>query len=74
MQNLLNTNLVMCGNVYVIEMENGETNSYRIIGETPSHYILSSTKEDGAVEVFEKAKKDLTGIFDVREWWSTQKN
>jgi hypothetical protein len=53
----------------MFEMENGETKSFRVIGETPSHYILSFSNEDGSLEVFEKPKKDVSGIYDVKEWW-----
>lgn len=72
MKNLVTTDQVTCGNVYMFELENGETNSFRVIGETPSHFILSFSKEDGSSEVFEKPKKDMIGIYDVKEWWLAQ--
>jgi hypothetical protein len=71
MKNLALTNDVINGVVYMIEMQDGEISSFRVLGETPSHYILSySTNE--TVEVFEKGKSEVIGIFEVREWWDNK--
>jgi hypothetical protein len=67
MKNLILTNEVMNGTVYMVEMKDGGTESYRVIAETPTHFILSFTKED-SVEVFEKAKMDVVGIYQIKEW------
>ena len=72
MKNLAAKNEVLTGNVYMVEMKDGEISSFRVLSETPTHYILSySTNE--TVEVFEKAKNDVIGIFEVREWWDTMR-
>ncbi|WHY75165.1 hypothetical protein QNH20_13490 [Neobacillus sp. WH10] len=72
MKNLALTNEILNGKVYMVEMQDGEISSFRILSETPTHYIFSySTNE--SVEVFEKSKNDVNGIFDVREWWNAQK-
>lgn len=71
MKNLAQTNEILSGKVYMVEMEDGEITSFRVLSETPTHYIFSySTTE--TVEVFEKAKKEVIGIFEVREWWDTK--
>lgn len=72
MKNLALTNEILSGKVYMVEMQDGEISSFRILSETPTHYIFSySTNE--SVEVFEKSKNEVNGIFDVREWWDSQK-
>jgi uncharacterized membrane-anchored protein len=72
MKNLAAKNEVLTGKVYMVEMKDGEISSFRVLSETPTHYILSySTNE--TVEVFEKAKNDVIGIFEVREWWDTMR-
>jgi len=72
MKNLVRTNEILNGKVYMVEMQDGEISSFRILNETPTHYIFSySTSE--TVEVFEKSKNEINGIFDVREWWDFQK-
>ncbi|MEY2193095.1 hypothetical protein AB7942_10170 [Neobacillus sp. BF23-41] len=71
MRNLAAENEDMSGKVYMVEMKDGEISSFRIIGETSTHYIFSySTNE--TVEVFEKAKNEVIGIFEVREWWDSK--
>ncbi|WP_066062855.1 hypothetical protein [Neobacillus soli] len=71
MKNLVLTNDVLNGKVYMIEMQGGEISSFRVLNETPTHYILSySTNE--TVEVFEKEKNEVIGIFEVREWWDSK--
>ena len=68
----MRTNEILNGKVYMVEMQDGEISSFRILNETPTHYIFSySTSE--TVEVFEKSKNEINGIFDVREWWDFQK-
>ncbi len=59
MKNLTFTEEVLPGKVYVIEMQGGETNSFLLISETPTHYIFSYTTDDGEVEVFEKSKQEI---------------
>jgi uncharacterized membrane-anchored protein len=72
MKNLAAKNEVLTGKVYMVEMKDGEISSFRVLSETPTHYILSySTNE--TVEVFEIAKNDVIGIFEVREWWDTMR-
>ena len=71
MKNLAGANDVLSGKVYMVEMKDGEISSFRILSETPTHYIFSySTNE--TVEVFEKAKNEVLGIFEVREWWDNK--
>jgi uncharacterized membrane-anchored protein len=71
MKNLAEANDVLSGTVYMVEMKDGEISSFRVLSETPTHYIFSySTNE--TVEVFEKAKNEVIGIFEVREWWDTK--
>lgn len=71
MRNLAAANDVLSGKVYMVEMKDGEISSFRVLSETPTHYIFSySTVE--TVEVFEKAKNDVIGIFEVREWWDNK--
>ncbi|WP_312473114.1 hypothetical protein [Neobacillus sp.] len=72
MKNLRLTNEVLSGKVYMVEMQDGEISSFRILSETPSHYILSYSTDE-TVEVFEKAKREVSGIFEVRDWWDTHK-
>lgn len=71
MKNLAFTNEVQNGKVYMVEMQDGEISSFRILSETPTHYIFSYSTDE-TVEVFEKAKKELIGIFEVRDWWDTK--
>jgi hypothetical protein len=71
MKNLALTEEVMSGKVFMIEMQNGEINSYLVLSETPTHYIFSYSTDD-TVEVVEKAKKEIIGIYEVREWWDSQ--
>ena len=68
MRNLADANDVLTGNVYMVEMKDGEISSFRVLSETPSHYIFSYSTDE-SVEVFEKAKHEVIGIFEVREWW-----
>ncbi|MBT2736047.1 hypothetical protein [Bacillus sp. ISL-7] len=71
MKNLAEANDVLTGKVYMVEMKDGEISSFRLMGESSTHYIFSySTNE--TVEVFEKAKNEVIGIFEVREWWDTK--
>ncbi|MEO2076063.1 MAG: hypothetical protein ABGX20_11905 [Bacillus sp. (in: firmicutes)] len=71
MENLAVMGEVQSGSVYMFEMQDGEISSFRVLSETPSHFILSySTTE--TVEVFEKAKNEISGIYEVREWWDTK--
>jgi hypothetical protein len=71
MKNLAFTDEVVSGTIYMIEMQNGDINSYRILSETPSHYIFSYATDE-TVEVLEKAKKEIFGIYAVKEWWDSQ--
>ncbi|WP_066367606.1 hypothetical protein [Neobacillus fumarioli] len=71
MKNLALNNEVVPGKVYMVEMKNGEVSSYRILSDTPSYYILSFSK-DGSFEVFEKAKGEVLGIYEVVEWGNSQ--
>lgn len=71
MKNLAAVNGVISGKVYMVEMTDGEISSFRVLNETPTHFIFAySTNE--TVEVFEKAKKEVIGIFEVREWWDNK--
>ena len=71
MRNLVAANDVLSGKVYMVEMKDGEISSFRVLSETPTHYILSYSTDE-TVEVFEKAKNEVSGIFEVREWWDNQ--
>jgi hypothetical protein len=70
MKNLMLTNEAVAGNVYMVEMNGEEPKSFRMISETPTHFILSFTKND-FVEVFEKSKADIKGIYNIKEWLNT---
>jgi hypothetical protein len=71
LKNLAAVNGVISGKVYMVEMTDGEISSFRVLNETPTHFIFAySTNE--TVEVFEKAKKEVIGIFEVREWWDNK--
>jgi hypothetical protein len=71
MRNLAVTNDDLSGKVFMVEMKDGEISSFRIMSETPTHYIFSySTNE--TVEVFEKEKNEVIGIYEVREWWDNK--
>jgi hypothetical protein len=71
MRNLAVTNDDLSGKVFMVEMKDGEISSFRILSETPTHYIFSySTNE--TVEVFEKEKNEVIGIYEVREWWDNK--
>jgi hypothetical protein len=70
--NITPVETVISGNVYMVEMANGEIDSFRVVTETPTHYIFSFSV-DGAVEVFEKAKSEVIGIYDVKEWLAANK-
>lgn len=67
MNNLALKNEAISGKVYMVEMTDSRIDSFRVIGETPTHYIFSFSKND-AVEVFEKAKTEVIGIYEVKEW------
>ncbi|WP_066254635.1 hypothetical protein [Neobacillus drentensis] len=71
MRNLAAANDVLSGKVYMVEMKDGEISSFRVLSETPTHYILSYSTDE-TVEVFEKAKNEVLGIFEVREWWDNK--
>jgi hypothetical protein len=71
MRNLAVTNDDLSGKVFMVEMKDGEISSFRILSETPTHYTFSySTNE--TVEVFEKEKNEVIGIYEVREWWDNK--
>jgi hypothetical protein len=70
-ENLAFTEEIISGKVYMVEMQNGETNSFLVLSETPTHYIFSFTTDE-TVEVVEKAKKEVIGIYDVKEWWNSK--
>ena len=55
----------------MVEMNDGEISSFRVLSETPTHYIFSYSTDE-TVEVFEKAKHEVNGIFEVREWWDNK--
>jgi hypothetical protein len=63
---------IITGNVYMVEMADGAVDSFRVLTETPTHYILSYSI-DGAVEVFEKTKSEIKAIYDVKEWLAGNK-
>jgi plasmid stabilization system protein ParE len=71
MRNLAAENQVLSGTVYMVEMLDGEISSFRVLSETPTHYIFSYSTDETVV-VFEKAKNEVSGIFEVREWWDTK--
>jgi uncharacterized membrane-anchored protein len=68
MKNLALTDELLSGKVYMVELKDGEITSFRLLSETPTHYIFSYTTDE-TEEVFEKAKEEVNGIFEVREWW-----
>ncbi|MGJ7913260.1 hypothetical protein [Neobacillus sp. LXY-1] len=69
--NLLNTNAVVSGQVYMVELADGDLHSFRVLTETPTHFIFSYSTE-GSNDVFEKSKSDIYGIYDVKEWLAAQ--
>lgn len=71
MKNVAATDEVLNGKVYMVEMLDGEINSFLILNETPTHYIFSFSKDD-TVEVFQKSKEEVVGVYEVREWWDSQ--
>ncbi len=58
---------IQLGKIYMVETEDGQTQTLRVINETPTHYIFSSSAND-LVEVFPKAKKEILGIYEIKEW------
>jgi hypothetical protein len=72
LKNLAHANEVLTGKVYMVEMTDGEISSFRVLSETPTHFIFSYSTDE-TVEVFKKGKKEVTGIFEVREWWDNKK-
>ncbi|MGJ7922648.1 hypothetical protein [Neobacillus sp. LXY-4] len=71
MRNLALTNEVISGKVYMVKLAGSEIDSFRVLTETPTHYIFSFSNDE-SVEVFEKAKKDIVGIYEVKEWVDTE--
>ncbi len=71
MENLTGTNGVVGGKIYMVEIHGRKIDSYRVLAETPTHFIFSISN-DASVEVFETAKKDIVGIFEVKDWVNTQ--
>ncbi len=71
MKNFVLNGNIETGKVYMVEMKNGEVNSFRILSETPTHLILSFSNDE-TVEVFEKAKTEVIGIYEVKEWLNSQ--
>jgi hypothetical protein len=71
MKNIALSTEIDSGKVYMVETQDGKTDSYRVLTETPTHYIFSFSNEE-SVEVFEKAKKEIVGIYDVKEWLDSQ--
>jgi hypothetical protein len=72
LKNLADSNDVLTGKVYMVEMKDGEISSFRVLSETPTHYIFSYSTDE-TVQVFEKAKDEVIGIFEVREWWDNKR-
>ena len=72
MKNLMVDHELLTGIVYMVETNDGKLDSFRVLTETPTHYIFSFSNDD-SVEVFEKAKKEIRAIYDVKEWVSSQK-
>jgi hypothetical protein len=58
---------IILGKIYMVEEIDGKIQTLRIINETPTHYIFSSSSND-SVEVFEMAKQEIRGIHDIKEW------
>lgn len=73
MRNFASIEHVVPGKVYMVEMKNGKAESYRVLTETPTHYILSFSK-DGGVEVFDQSKENILGIYEIKEWLENQEN
>lgn len=63
----ITTKQIILGKMYMVETNDGKTQSLRIISETESHYIFSVVT-DQSNEVFEKAKSEIIGIYDIKEW------
>ncbi|WP_147532997.1 hypothetical protein [Bacillus marasmi] len=73
MKNLAQTQEFVSGKIYIVESQNGNVDRYRVLAETPSHFIFY--KGDGEnVDVIEKAKKEIVGIYEVKDWVDSQEN
>jgi hypothetical protein len=71
MKNLMLTNEIVTGKIYMVETLDGKVDPLRVLAETATHFIFTLTNDD-SVEVFEKAKTDISGIFEVKEWVKAQ--
>lgn len=73
MNNLLKTENVQAGKIYIVDLIEQGTKTLRIITETPSHYIFVKEDEDGC-NVFEVDKNKIKGIYEIKDWYQNQEN
>lgn len=67
LKNLAHTNTFVSGKIYMVEAKDGNVERYRVLAETPTHFIFYKGDGDN-VDVIEKAKKDIVGIYEVKDW------
>lgn len=67
LKNLALTNEFISGKIYMVEAQDGNVERYRVLAETPTHFIFYKGDGDN-VDVIEKAKKDIVGIYEVKDW------
>lgn len=73
MKNRLHDNHIVPGKLYMVKANGEDAQSLRILSETPTHFIFSLSNGE-SVEVFEKAKEQLDGIYEIKDWWKDKEH
>ena len=57
----------------MVEAQNGNVERFRVLAETPSHFIFYKGNDEN-VDVVEKAKNEIVGIYEVKDWVDSREN
>ncbi|WP_318503091.1 hypothetical protein [Bacillus sp. T3] len=71
LENLAHTLEFVSGKIYMVEAQDGTVERYRVLAETPSHFIFYKGNDEN-VDVIEKAKNEIVGIYEVKDWVDSQ--
>lgn len=73
LKNLAHTQKFVSGKIYMVEVQDGNVERYRILTETSTHFIFYKGNDDH-IDVIEKAKNEIVGIYEVKDWVDSQEN
>lgn len=73
LKNLADTLDFVTGKIYMVEVQDGNVERYRVLAETPTHFIFYKGNDD-SVDVIEKAKNEIVGIYEVKDWVDSQED